>query len=52
MTQKAFENIGYKNATGQRIPCCDEEGYNVRVFYILFINIGWLLQRKKYSIRR
>lgn len=30
MSDEAFKNMGYKNASGFVVPCCDESGYRVR----------------------
>ena len=31
MSDKAFKNMGYKNASGFVVPCCDDSGYRVRL---------------------
>lgn len=37
MSNEAFEHLGYVNATGHRVPCCDEAGYSVSLSPRIYI---------------
>ena len=36
MPERTYKNMGYRNATGFLIPCCDEAGVKVLVSILTF----------------